>query len=692
VSDRETVVPEPEVKARLRRLGVAVPNGVVGATLPNASSLRAPLVMKAFGPGIVHKTHLGAVRLGLDHTDLEAAAADMRARLPISGFLVEEQLDVESGIEVIIGVSRREPFGLVVALGLGGTLTELLDLVALALFPLTRDDAVDLVARFPGADALAGRRGGSPLARDRLVEVLLALAGTDGLAAESGDRLADLECNPVLVMEKDAVALDARLLLREAPAPVETPRPTDFTRLFAPHAIAVAGASTNRSGFGNRALAAYRAAGWSEHLYALHPQASEVDGVPAVADLGELDDPVDYLLVAVPAPRCADVVRATAGRVPFVHVISGGFDEVGSDGAALGRELVRAARDVKTRVIGPNCIGVYSPAGRQTFQLNAPDAPGGIAIVSQSGGLSGDIINLGSKRGVRFSKALSIGNAVDVTPAEVVGWLVDDPDTSAIGLYLEGASGAEGLVETLRYARGRCSVVLLVGGETTQGGAAASSHTGALATEPRAWAAVARSTDTALVDTLEHFVGALAYAQRWAAAPRLGHGVLVVGPGGGASVLATDACDRAGLTLAPTTPRARALLEGMGFGAGTSVANPLEIPFGPAVPQDALRTVLTPLLREQAFADVLVHVNVSAYFGYGTAGTAPLVEQLKDLAVADVGDARLAVVLRNLAVAPGEEAETLVGAASDAGLVTFATLEEAASAIAAMAQFTRAQR
>jgi acyl-CoA synthetase (NDP forming) len=174
--------------------------------------------------------------------------------------------------------------------------------------------------------------------------------------------------------------------------------------------------------------------------------------------------------------------------------------------------------------------------------------------------------------------------------------------------------------------------------------------------------------------------------------PRGHDGVLVVGPGGGASVLATDACDRAGLTLRPTTTRARGLLEHMGFGAGTSVTNPVEIPFGPAVEHDALRTVLTPLLCEQPFGDVLVHVNVSAYYGYGTAGIAPLVDQLQDLAAADLGDARLAVVLRNLAVAPGDEARTLVDAARDAQLVTFTTFDEAAAAIGAMARLTQGRR
>jgi acyl-CoA synthetase (NDP forming) len=269
---------------------------------------------------------------------------------------------------------------------------------------------------------------------------------------------------------------------------------TDFTRLFAPRAVAVAGASSRGGGFGNRALAAYRAFGWDEHLFALHPTATAVDGVPAVANLAELGEPVDYLLVAVAAEQCAPLVLATSGRVPFVHVISGGFEEVGPTGRARGRELLDAARAVGTRLNGPNCIGVYCPAGRQTFQLHAPRDAGSVSVVSQSGGLAGDIVIGGAARGLQFSKVLSAGNAIDVAPAEVADWLLHDPDTAVIGLYLEGSSGAAGLVDVLRQARGVKPVVLLVGGQSDQGAAAVVSHTGSLTPAPRLWDALETST------------------------------------------------------------------------------------------------------------------------------------------------------------------------------------------------------
>jgi acyl-CoA synthetase (NDP forming) len=708
LGDGRTAVPEPDVKAALREFGVPVPRHAVGATpaavVAAAVSLDAPLVLKAYGPGLLHKSDAGAVVTGLTHADLVLAVDALGAHLRNSaitpaGYLVEEQHDTRTGVELVAGVVRREPFGLVVALGLGGTLAEALDLVALRMFPLREHDAAALMDEFPGAPALAGFRGGPPLDRDALARALLAIAGTEGLAARLGDELDELECNPMLASERGVVALDARLVLREAHPASDLPPPTDFTRLFAPRAVSVAGASTTRSTFGNRALAAYRAAGWDHGLYALHPEAAEIDGVPAQPAVGEIDEPVDYLLVAVPAARCAEVIRETAGRVPFVQVVSGGFDEVGRDGAALSRSLIDAARDVKTRVVGPNCIGVYSATGRQTFQLNSSHAPGSVSVVSQSGGLAGDLVMAGTRRGIRYSKVLSVGNAVDVTPAEVVEWLLDDPETSVIGLYLEGAQHAGALVDVLHRARGRTPVVLLVGGRSDAGARAVASHTGALAGEPRVWRAIATSTGIALVDTLEQLLGVLAYLQRWAAVQPdpgadayAGAGdVLVVGVGGGASVLATDACERAGLTIVPTTAAVRATLRSKGLGAGTSVENPLEIPFGPAAAVDALRAVVGPVLDAQPYADVLVHVNTSAYYSYGTEGIGPLIDQLTDFARAPLGSTRLAVVLRNLDVVPAADAEALLAATAALGVVTFRSLDEGATAIAALARFADAR-
>ena len=169
------IVPEPEVKALLADAGVVVPRGtsldladVVASPAELAAAaegLAEPLVLKGWGGGLVHKSDVGAVRLGLagyeldfEAAEMAAAAADAGARL--DGFLIEEQID--AGVELLVGVVDRPPFGPVAALGLGGTLAEVLDEVVLRLVPISRADAEAMVTEFKGAELLTGFRA-SPL-------------------------------------------------------------------------------------------------------------------------------------------------------------------------------------------------------------------------------------------------------------------------------------------------------------------------------------------------------------------------------------------------------------------------------------------------------------------------------------------------------------------------------------------------
>ena len=194
-----------------------------------------------------------------------------------------------------------------------------------------------------------------------------------------------------------------------------------------------------------------------------------------------------------------------------------------------------------------------------------------------------------------------------------------------------------------------------------------------------------------MVSTLEHLLATLTYLDRWLevpAAPAVAYnGVLAIGMGGGAAVLATDACDRAGLSVTPTVEAVRAHFRSMGYGAGTSLANPVEIPFGPAAAIDSLRSVLDPLLAVQPYADVMVHINVQAYYSYGTGGIDPLLAQIEHLAGADWPTSRLAVVWRNLGCAPALDRQRLLTTAIDLRLPTFDGLDEGAVAIAAMQRF-----
>ena len=702
MTDTRLLVPEPEVKDALRQLGVDVPAGITHSDPDGlaaaAEKLTPPLVLKAFGPGLLHKTEVGAVQLGLRHDELGAAARQMTARLRAAGllpagFLVEEQCGA-GGIEMIVGLVERPPYGHLALLGLGGTLTEVIDRGVTRLAPLSPDDVEEMLRAFPAAQVFDGVRGGPSLDRGALAGLLAAVAGDAGLLARYGSRLSELECNPVLLSAAGAVALDARLLLHESPpaSPAEVTG-TDFGLLFRPRSVAVAGASASKQGFGNRSLAAYRAAGWTDGLYAMHPAATAIDGVQAVPSLGKIPGGVDYLLVTVAAAQTPALIEASAGQARFAQVLSGGFGETGEGGRSLEDELLRAARAAGVRLLGPNCLGTYCPDGRQVFTLGASLESGPVSVVSQSGGLAGDITTVGAKRGVRFAKVASVGNAIDVTPGELLDWLVDDPDTGVLGLYLEGPRDGGRIVRALRRARGRKPAVLLVGGTSTQGARAVASHTGSMAGDERLWDAICAATGATRVTTLEDLLGTLLYLQHYAAVGAPGSdGVLAIGVGGGASVLATDACDRAGLRLVPVPPDVQQQLRGAGFGAGTSLANPMEVPIGPVAPPDLVTRALDPAVSAHPYSDVLVHVNVQSYYSYGSGALDSLLALVEQLASWRPGQIRLALAARNLDAAAGDGIDRLRAAAAHHGLPLYPTLDGAAAAIAAANRFAASRQ
>lgn len=672
--------PEHAVKEWVARFGIAVPRGVTGG---DPSRLTPPLVVKAYGPGLVHKSDAGSVRLNLPSAEAAAqAAAEMRAALTaqgiaVDGFLVEEQ--AEPGVEVIVGAVRDPAFGPVVLAGLGGVWTEVLHDTALRLAPLTEADARGMLDELRGRALLDGFRGQPPIDRDALVKVLLAVSE---IAVTSG--FAEFELNPVICGPKGAIAVDARLIgeFDQAPEPVPEVPDTDFGPLFAPRGVAVVGASTRKPNFGNMFLGFYRAAGFAGSLVAVHPEASEIDGVPCVPSLADVPEGTDYALVAVPARQCPDVVRQAAG-IPYVQVMSGGFREMGEP--ELEAALLAAAEEAGVRLLGPNCMGVYSPAGGQTFLGGEQGAPGRISVISQSGGMAGEVIKVGERRGLRFGQVATVGNSADVTPAELLRYM--GRDSSAIGLYLEDPRDGRGLFETLR--RLPAPVVALVGGRSGQGRQAAASHTGGMVSDTRIWNALTAQTGLAVVTSQDDLIGVLDFFDQHAARPAPGSPeVLVVGPSGGASVLAADVFDGAGLSLAALPEAAVTALRGLGLGAGSSLANPLEIPVGPRGVPDFVRTTVRSILEHRPYADVVTHVNAQSFFTFGSAGTGATDALLAyTSAVAalqgDFPATRVTLVIRNAECAPPGVEESVREVARGGGVPVYRSMEAAVVAIGA---------
>jgi len=691
-------VPEPMVKRLLAKSGVATPAGAIveaGARPSEAAkALRGPFVLKAWGPGIVHKSELGAVEVGLDADELDAAAERMAMTLRDHGvagarLYVEEM--APAGIEVLFGVIARPPFGALALLGAGGTKAELFGKPVVRLCPLTRAAAAEMVETFPGAALLNGYRGAQPADREGLIAAMLAVAGEGGLVEQLGAAFSEFECNPLFVSARGAVAADARLILHgSAPAPTAQ-RPLDLRALFRPKSVAVVGASATRAtAWGNRTLARYSAMGWTENLYAVHPTAKEIDGFPAFPTLGDIPGGVDYAEVSVAAELAPDVLAAAAGKARTATVNSAGFSELGGEGRQLEVQLVEAARLGGVRFVGPNCMGVYSPYGRQGFAGATSPVKGRVAAVMQSGGLSTDLIQAGANRGMKFSDVVSVGNAADITLSDLLGFVAEDDATEIIGVYVEGGADTR-LIEIVRSLAGRKPVVLLAPGLGDAGARIAASHTGAMTSDQRGWEALAASTGATITGTFEDFLACLVYFDRH-------HGrdippddnVLVMGLGGGASVLAADACDAHGLALPILAEDLQARL---GDKRGGILLNPLDVRLGSAGPPETARNVLETVLPAQSFSDVMIHVNVLGYATSVLPGRLPGVQHLVRLIEAleqnPAPPARIGVVTRNIADLSGPLRNELLALSQRSRIPLFDSFSVATCAIAAAKRFER---
>ncbi len=627
-AEGRTSLSEPEAKQALAAMGIAVPAGEVAADAAAAAAaaerLGGPFAVKVVSPDILHKSDARAVSIRLaDAAAVQAAVGTMSAEpavraARVDGWLVERM--AAPGVEMVIGAVRDPQFGMMVMVGLGGVFVEVLGDVAFRLVPIARGEAEAMIDALQGRALLDGARGRAPVSRAALVDLLLAVGGEGGLLHRCGDAIAELDLNPVIVSADAAVVVDARVILAPAPgADAQAAAPVaavDFDRLFAPKSVAVLGASATDTSIANTFIRRMKKFGYAGAIWPIHPSAPEVEGLPAFRSLADTPGPVDYAYVAIGAARVADALSAGAGRLGFAQVISSGFGEV-EEGRGLEQGLVAAARSGGFRVVGPNCLGLYSPRGGVTFPDDAPRETGSIGVLAQSGGLSTDIIKRGQTRGVRFSALVTIGNSCDVGAAELTGFYFDDARTRAVGLYLESAKDGRALFELMRSPKAK-PVVLLKGGRTSQGHLAAASHTGSLAGDLRAWEALCEQAPCAMVDTVDRFVDALLALQVLTLRPsRPTRRVVLFGNGGGTSVLAADCFASVGLDILPMDEAAVEAMRALKLPPGTGIVNPIDTPVGTLLQGGgSVAARILDVVYESSGADALVmHLNLAAFVG-----------------------------------------------------------------------------
>lgn len=359
------------------------------------------------------------------------------------------------------------------------------------------------------------------------------------------------------------------------------PPVTDWSRVLAPRSVALVGATGRADNPMARPLRWLTERGFAGRVHPVNPKYDELGGVPCAAALADVPGGVDLVLALVPAERAvAAVTEAGAAGAAAVVVFASGFAEVGAEGRARQDELVAAARAAGTRVLGPNCQGLYDARSRlfATFTgagERALTGSSGIAYVGQSGAIGGVVLDVTAERGLDLTAWVSTGNEADVTLTEVGRHLVADPEIDVLTVYAESLPDPDEYAAlAAEAAAAGTALVVLRSGRSAAGRRAAVSHTGAMLGDDTAFTLVSRRHGVVLVDDVEELLAAatLLRGRRAPAGRRLG----LVTSSGGAGILAADRASEAGLAVPELTAETQEKLTRLvpAFGA---VANPVDV-------------------------------------------------------------------------------------------------------------------
>lgn len=346
----------------------------------------------------------------------------------------------------------------------------------------------------------------------------------------------------------------------------------NFDALFEPEAIALIGAS-NRAGSVGAVLARnLRDGSFAGPLFMVNPRGDEILGQRSYASIAALPRAPDLAVIATPPETVPGIVRELGARgCRAAVVITAGLTRANG----LRQQVLDAAKPHLMRIIGPNCLGFLSPhIGLNASFAHLQAERGNIAFLTQSGAIATSILDWAKARGIGFSHIVSLGDMADVDFGDLLDFLALDPKTRAILLYVENVTQARKFMSAGRIAARAKPVIVVKGGRSDIGASAAASHSGAIAGADAVYDAAFRRAGMLRVGALRELFDA-AETLSSGVRPR-GARLTILTNGGGLGVLAADALDAFGGTLAPLGEDAKTKLDAA-LPANWSHANPIDI-------------------------------------------------------------------------------------------------------------------
>jgi len=347
---------------------------------------------------------------------------------------------------------------------------------------------------------------------------------------------------------------------------------------FEPQSVAVIGASTNEEKLGYAVLENLAKGGYAEvgQIIPINPKADQILGYQAYPSVLEVPDEIDLAVIVIPYPYVPDVLEECGEKdIPAVVVISAGFREAGMEGLNRELELIEIANRYKMRLIGPNCLGIidtFTPVNASFSAGTPPQGPMG--FMSQSGALGTAILDWAQAGRLGLAKFVSLGNKADVSEIDLMKAWVNDPDTRVILMYSEGLPNGEEFIQVAREVTRHKPVIAIKSGVTESGSRAVSSHTGSLAGSEQAYQAAFEQAGVLRADDMAGmFDMALALGYQ----PLLeGDQIAIITNAGGPGILATDALERSGMSLARLEVETIQALEQF-LPDAASAANPVDV-------------------------------------------------------------------------------------------------------------------
>ncbi len=464
-------------------------------------------------------------------------------------------------------------------------------------------------------------------------------------------------------------------------------------RAFSPRSVAVVGDKLALGYMWLKSLNCFKG-----KVYSVQIDPRELPGIAALGvenylSLLDIPGPVDYVIAAVPravAPRIVeDCVRKGVGAVCF---FTSGFAETGTEeGTRLQRAMADMARKAGLNLIGPNCVGLYNPqVGLRHTVAQSCDEGGSVGFIAQSGTHATLFSLVGQQNGIRISKSVSYGNAAVLDSTDFLEYLGADPETTIIGMYVEGVTDGRRFFRCLREVASSKAVVVWKGGETEAGARAAASHTGALAQPGTVWHALFKQCGALEADNLDEMVDtikALAHVK-----PPRGARVGLIAMSGGQSVVITDTFAKAGLEVPLLTERSYRRLATFFNIIGGSYRNPFDISSTFLMSEDGAASLnsMLDVMNEDPNIDciVLELIPVLRPFSHSPQSTDPI---LDDISAFQERSAKPFI-----AVATAWYSEALASETRDKltqrGIASYPNFERAARALKKLTDYHRFRR